>query len=122
MANHDISTGQSPMPSASSSTLGYIPEVAGEEMSVDGESGIEVQIDNEKLGVAESPGLNVPPTNAHSDLVEFNGPDDPENPKNWSPAKKWGITASMGAMTFVVTFSSSIYVSSGSAVLVRGLN
>jgi hypothetical protein len=42
-------------------------------------------------------------------LVEFDGPDDPDNPKNWSPARKWAITASMGWMTFVVTFASSIF-------------
>ena len=51
-----------------------------------------------------SPGRN--------DLVEFEGSDDPENPKNWPTSKKWAITASMGGMTFVVTFSSSVYVSS----------
>jgi hypothetical protein len=44
-----------------------------------------------------------------SDLVEFDGPDDPGNPKNWSKRKRWAITASMGAMTFTVTFSSSIF-------------
>jgi MFS family permease len=46
---------------------------------------------------------------AQQDLVEFDGPDDPDNPKNWSKKKKWAITASMGGMTFVVTFASSIY-------------
>ena len=44
-----------------------------------------------------------------SDLVEFDGPDDVGNPKNWSKRKRWGITIAMGLMTFVVTFSSSIF-------------
>ncbi|KAF2102158.1 MFS transporter [Rhizodiscina lignyota] len=44
-----------------------------------------------------------------NDLVEFVGPDDPGNPKNWPRGRRWGITVSMGAMTFVVTFSSSIF-------------
>jgi MFS transporter, DHA1 family, multidrug resistance protein len=43
------------------------------------------------------------------DLVTFDGPDDPENPKNFPAARKWIITASMGMCTFVVTFSSSIF-------------
>ena len=42
-------------------------------------------------------------------LVEFDGPNDPDNPKNFSLRKKWAITASMGWMTFVVTFASSIF-------------
>ncbi|KXL47678.1 hypothetical protein M433DRAFT_70523 [Acidomyces richmondensis BFW] len=42
-------------------------------------------------------------------LVEFDGPDDPDNPKNFPTRKKVAITVSMGWMTFVVTFSSSIF-------------
>lgn len=44
-----------------------------------------------------------------SDLVDFDSADDPENPKNFSTARKWAITASMGSMTFVTTFASSIF-------------
>ncbi|KAK4542290.1 hypothetical protein LTR36_006943 [Oleoguttula mirabilis] len=42
-------------------------------------------------------------------LVEFDGPDDPGNPKNWPTRRKIAITIAMGMMTFVVTFSSSIF-------------
>ncbi|KAH9823594.1 MFS transporter [Teratosphaeria destructans] len=42
-------------------------------------------------------------------IVEFTGPSDPGNPKNWSVARRSAITVSMGLMTFVVTFSSSIF-------------
>ncbi len=44
-----------------------------------------------------------------SDLVEFDGPNDPGNPKNWTKRRRWAITISMGLMTFVVTFASSIF-------------
>ena len=44
-----------------------------------------------------------------NDLVEFDSPEDTENPKNFSTRRKWAITASMGWMTFVVTFASSIF-------------
>ncbi|KAK5116219.1 hypothetical protein LTR62_008546 [Meristemomyces frigidus] len=44
-------------------------------------------------------------------LVVWTGPDDPGNPLNWSTKRRVAITASMGAMTFVVTFSSSIFAS-----------
>jgi DHA1 family multidrug resistance protein-like MFS transporter len=42
-------------------------------------------------------------------FVEFDGPNDPENPKNWTPKRRWGITISMGLMVFTVTFASSIF-------------
>lgn len=42
-------------------------------------------------------------------LVEFDGPNDPGNPKNLSATRKWAITASIGWMTFVITFASSIF-------------
>ena len=44
-----------------------------------------------------------------SSLVEFDGPDDPGNPKNWSRKRRWIITISGALLTFTVTFSSSIF-------------
>ncbi|KAH8811726.1 major facilitator superfamily domain-containing protein [Xylogone sp. PMI_703] len=42
-------------------------------------------------------------------LIEWDGPDDPENPMNWPMSKKWRVTVMMGFMTFVVTFASSVF-------------
>ncbi|KAL5414006.1 hypothetical protein PMIN04_009217 [Paraphaeosphaeria minitans] len=42
-------------------------------------------------------------------LVEFNGPDDPDNPKNWTTRRRWGITVVVGMLVFTVTFASSIF-------------
>jgi len=42
-------------------------------------------------------------------LVEFEGPNDPGNPKNWPTKRRWGITISMGLLVFTVTFASSIF-------------
>ena len=42
-------------------------------------------------------------------LVEFDSPDDPDNPKNWSVKRRTIVSAVMGLMTFVVTFSSSLF-------------
>ena len=44
-----------------------------------------------------------------NNVVAFDSPEDPENPKNFTKRRKWAITASMGWMTFVVTFASSIF-------------
>lgn len=42
-------------------------------------------------------------------LVVFNGPDDPDNPKNWTARRRWGITVVVGLLVFSVTFASSIF-------------
>ncbi|CVK85012.1 related to synaptic vesicle transporter SVOP and related transporters (major facilitator superfamily) [Fusarium mangiferae] len=42
-------------------------------------------------------------------IVSWNGPDDPDNPKNWPNRRKWMITVSLGMLTWVVTFASSIF-------------
>ena len=39
--------------------------------------------------------------------VEWNGPTDPENPFNWSPRKKWTITAVTSFFTFLVALIGS---------------
>jgi hypothetical protein len=50
-----------------------------------------------------------PPTDTERFFVEFEGPNDPDNPKSWTPKRRWGITISMGLMVFTVTFASSIF-------------
>jgi len=42
-------------------------------------------------------------------LVDWTGPDDPENPQNWKFAKKARITIALGIMTLAVTFASSVF-------------
>jgi DHA1 family multidrug resistance protein-like MFS transporter len=42
-------------------------------------------------------------------LVTWNGADDPEMPMNFPTWKKWIYTCTFGAMTFCITFASSIF-------------
>jgi len=42
-------------------------------------------------------------------LVEWDGPDDPENPQNFSTARKWTITMIFSSLTIWGTFSSSVF-------------
>lgn len=44
-----------------------------------------------------------------ANLVDWDGPDDPENPQNFSVLRKWMITLNMGVMAFCATFSSSVF-------------
>jgi DHA1 family multidrug resistance protein-like MFS transporter len=42
-------------------------------------------------------------------LVEWDGPDDPENPQNFSRGRKWLITMILSTLTVWITFSSSVF-------------
>lgn len=49
-------------------------------------------------------------------IVEF-APGDPENPMNWSPARKWFITFIVTTSILAITLTSSAYSSSGPEVI-----
>ena len=74
-----------------------IDDNAGDDIEKD--AALEPQVDAETLDTVRR---------YENDLVEFDGPNDPGNPRNWSRKIRLAITASMGMMTFVVTFASSI--------------
>ena len=40
--------------------------------------------------------------------VSWDGPDDPENPKNWSFKRKWAATIVVSSFTFISPVSSSM--------------
>ncbi|KAI5805392.1 major facilitator superfamily domain-containing protein [Peziza echinospora] len=42
------------------------------------------------------------------ELVTWDGPDDPQNPRNFPDGKKWGITMVISLYTFVTPFASSV--------------
>ena len=49
-------------------------------------------------------------------LVEWDGPNDPLNPKNWSMKRKWAATFIISAFTFISPVSSSMVAPALSAV------
>lgn len=51
-------------------------------------------------------------------VVDWDSGDDKQNPMNYARPRKWAITVSMGLMTFVVTFASSVF-SSGTMVTAK---
>lgn len=50
-------------------------------------------------------------------LVDWEGPDDPANPLNWSTRKTWSVTAIAGVLILNATFSSSAPSGIGSSFL-----
>ncbi|TFK47476.1 MFS general substrate transporter [Heliocybe sulcata] len=55
----------------------------------------------------------VPPSSSPEDdgegtVVDWEGPDDPQNPRNWTYRRKWGATLIVSAFTFISPVSSSM--------------
>lgn len=42
-------------------------------------------------------------------IVDFDGPDDPQNPMNWKFSKKWGMVLLISAITFLTPLASSMF-------------
>ncbi|KAK2462835.1 hypothetical protein APHAL10511_005147 [Amanita phalloides] len=53
------------------------------------------------------PSARIPHKHKKSRLVSWDGPNDPENPMNWSNGYKWWVTTVIIIMTVNVTFASS---------------
>lgn len=69
--------------------------------------GIPAEIDVE----AQRPPLEKKPTSKSGkdpNLVTWDGPDDPANPKNWTFKKKWAATLVVSSFTFISPVSSSM--------------
>ncbi|CZT51834.1 related to fluconazole resistance protein [Rhynchosporium secalis] len=59
---------------------------------------------NEKPTPAPASGVD-----AATNIVNWDGPNDPENPMNFPRSKKWTITLVTALMTFCVSFASSVF-------------
>jgi hypothetical protein len=80
---------------------------AGYEKDVSSPSSItEPEHDLEKTAVATTTEGQEPPD---PNVVDWDGPDDPENPMNFSPAVKWGNIAVLSALTFLTPLASSMF-------------
>src|SRR5262245_58056722 len=42
-------------------------------------------------------------------IVFWDGPDDPQNPMNWSAQRKWGTVVLVSAVTFLTPLASSMF-------------
>ncbi|KAF1940032.1 MFS general substrate transporter [Clathrospora elynae] len=59
-------------------------------------------------GTQYSPNQESSPTEDRPKVLDWDGPDDPLNPHNWSLARKWFQTYTISGISFVGTFASSI--------------
>lgn len=75
---------------------------------------LDTQSDPEKQEVITSPLPS--PSPSDPDLVTWNGPDDPENPKNWEMRKKWLMVFTVSTFSFITPLSSSMVAPSLAAI------
>ena len=54
-------------------------------------------------------GLDRRQTQEESNLIGWDGPNDPENPQNWSNSRKYLTTCFYASLTFTLTFASSVF-------------
>lgn len=73
-------------------------EAAGVRKGVADERDLEAPLEKVKSAKSVKP----------SDLVTWDGPNDPENPKNWSKKRRWGATLVVSSFTFISPVSSSM--------------
>ncbi|PYH33093.1 putative MFS transporter [Aspergillus neoniger CBS 115656] len=52
--------------------------------------------------------MGLPPTDQATNLVTWNGPEDPGHPRNWPMGKKWATIVPMSLFTFLTSMSSAI--------------
>jgi DHA1 family multidrug resistance protein-like MFS transporter len=52
---------------------------------------------------------HINPHEKDPNLIEWDGPNDPENPMNWPNGRKWLYTIILGSTTLCVTFASSVF-------------
>lgn len=66
---------------------------------------VQISIDVEKAtrnataDAHQQPALEAPASHQNN-IVDWNSPDDPENPQNWSGRKKWTIIILVSVVTF----------------------
>ncbi|GAB7359247.1 hypothetical protein MBLNU230_g5904t1 [Neophaeotheca triangularis] len=61
-----------------------------------------------EAGPLESQRQNAAKTERDPNLVTWDGPNDPENPRNWSMKRKWTATFLVGCFTFISPVASSM--------------
>ncbi|KAJ9658301.1 hypothetical protein H2201_007860 [Coniosporium apollinis] len=84
--------------------------VYNESLSRDDTSCPQYQSSDEESGKVErsSLGSSETETKADPNIVTWDGPEDPANPKNWSRQRKWVVTIIVSAFAFISPLSSSM--------------
>jgi multidrug resistance protein len=85
---------------------GHDADMPTDNFSHDAEKGARSQA---YLTNTEQDNAHTSPEQDDPNIVGWDGPDDPQNPLNWAPKKKWSIIAALGAITLISPLASSFF-------------
>lgn len=96
------------------SYAGYIDDKKDGDHSSASVTGSNMERDPEKASVEGDPtetvkGPEVNSTPADPNIVDWDGPDDPENPMNWKTGKKGLMVGILSLLTLVTPLASSMF-------------
>jgi hypothetical protein len=76
---------------------------------IDEPSTRQIRLDSDAT-LADEKGLPSEPTQSAPTVrtIDWDGPQDPENPKNWSSTRKWAATITVAMFTFISPIASSM--------------
>ncbi|KAL2042548.1 hypothetical protein N7G274_005042 [Stereocaulon virgatum] len=77
-------------------------------------SNMEQDIEKGDLGAKDNNGIDQGDVDRRQmkeedNVIGWDGPDDPQNPQNWTKTKKYTATVLYASMTFCITFASSVF-------------
>jgi hypothetical protein len=102
----DIPTNVGSIHQAASRTSSRPRTATGEEKDIPAT----MEKDLEKGADAESTtSMDQPEEITNPSVVDFDGPDDTDNPMNWKQSKKWGMISLVSAITFLTPLASSMF-------------
>ncbi|KAF6811208.1 polyamine transporter 3 [Colletotrichum sojae] len=78
-----------------------------------------VPMDIERLSEVDDMAPNVEANREDFEVVDWDGPDDPENPMNWPESRKWVNLALMSVLTIISPLGSSMFAPGVAKILVE---
>ncbi|EUC38620.1 hypothetical protein COCCADRAFT_82483 [Bipolaris zeicola 26-R-13] len=85
-------------------------ETIGDAFAHDPEKGIESQSSSTHSNEQTLPNaIQAQEQEQDPNIVDWDGPDDPNNPQNWTAKKKWTIVATLGLVTLITPVGSSFF-------------
>lgn len=78
------------------------------DLSSDSSTSRDETVSTEKVAAAVVADEAAPPP-ADPDVVDWDGPDDPKNPQNWSSLHKWTLIGLVSTITFITSLASTIF-------------
>lgn len=93
---------------------------SGSETEIGDESPSNRNVQRQESHYNHASGQKIDPEKGRDvDIIDWDGPDDPENPMNWSQNKKFFVTFEICLLTFSIYIGSAIYTSGLTGIMMQ---